>query len=91
MATKTGKAQSNANSDAMALLYGVNQLDAILEMLKDIKQMPRVMEPKLTNCPKCKAEQSMMVSAHLKWNVQDKWYQFLYCMTCGYEMEGKKI
>jgi hypothetical protein len=37
MATKTGKAQSNANSDAMALLYGVNQLDAILEMLKDIK------------------------------------------------------
>jgi hypothetical protein len=37
MATKTGKAQSTTNNDTMALLYGINQMDAILEMLKDVK------------------------------------------------------
>jgi hypothetical protein len=34
MATKTGKAQST-NSDS--LLYAVDQMAAILEMLKDVK------------------------------------------------------
>ena len=55
--------------------------------------MPLKQQPKLTDCPspRCKAENSMMISAHLKWNVQDKWYQFLYCMACGYETKGKQI
>lgn len=53
--------------------------------------MPKVQQAKLTDCPRCEAEQSMMTSAHLKWNVQDKWYQFLYCMACGYETGGKKL
>ena len=51
--------------------------------------MPRTQQQKLADCPKCKGEQSMMTSAHLKWNVQDKWVYLQYCQLCGYETDGK--
>ncbi len=37
MATKNGQIKSNTNNDAASLIYGINQMDAILEMLKDVK------------------------------------------------------
>jgi hypothetical protein len=37
MATKNGQIKSNSNNDAAAIIYAVNQMDAILEMLKDVK------------------------------------------------------
>ena len=37
MATKNGQVKSTTNNDTMALIYGINQMDAILEMLKDVK------------------------------------------------------
>jgi hypothetical protein len=37
MATKTGKAQSTSIEDAMLLIYAVDQTQAILNMIKDVK------------------------------------------------------
>jgi hypothetical protein len=37
MATKNGQIKSTSNQDASALIYAVDQTQAILEMLKGIK------------------------------------------------------
>ena len=38
-------------------------------------------------CPKCKGENSLTFSTHLKWSVQTKWEHFIKCELCTYESD----
>jgi hypothetical protein len=42
----------------------------------------------LSDCLKCKGEDSMYAIAHMKWNTTRKWHHLIACTLCGYEKEA---
>lgn len=41
------------------------------------------------DCPKCQAENSMVLVTSLKWGKINKWQHFKECEACGYETKVK--
>lgn len=43
----------------------------------------------MSDCPKCKSENSLIVSTNLKWGKINKWQHFTQCVACYYESKVK--